>query len=264
MDTVLADIGYRRLSSDWAIWTNPDTGAIIAAHVDDMSACGTEEQLAEVKEKISLVLGVKDLGDITRYLSINFEYDVSAGIFRLSQADYIARLLDEYGMQDAFEVTTPMLDSDKAKWDNMEEYPLLDDHQKKRYQALVGSLLYLMHATRPDIAYTVIRLSQFSAQPRISHWDGLKRILRYLKATQGTALVLGAHDTDSHLTPLEDTAELIGYFDAAHADTANRRSTCGYVFLWYGSPISWCSRVQRTVALSTTEAEYMAGTEATK
>ena len=57
---------------------------------------------------------------------------------------------------------------------------------------------------------------------------------------------------------------LVGYFDAAHADTASRRSTCGYLFLWDGSPISWCSRVQQTVALSTTEAEFMAGTEATK
>lgn len=59
-------------------------------------------------------------------------------------------------------------------------------------------------------------------------------------------------------------AVLTGYFDAAHADIKNKRSTCGYLFLWHGSPISGCYKVQKTVALSTTEAEYMAGMEATK
>lgn len=255
LDQVLGDIGYRRLGADWAIWTNPTSGAIIAAHVDDMSACGTEQQLAEAKLRISAVLGVKNLGDITRYLGINCTYDLEAGLFHLSQSDYVDRLLDEYGMQNAFTVSTPVLESDKEKWGSSDSSPL-DAHQKKKYQALVGSLLYLMHATRPDIAFTVIRLSQFSANPRSCHWDGLKRILRYLKGTRTASLVLGGIPSG------ED--ELIGYFDAAHGDCANRRSTCGYFFLWNGSPLSWCSKVQRTVALSTTEAELMAGTEATK
>ena len=255
LDQLLGDIGYRRLGADWAIWTNPTSGAIIAAHVDDMSACGTEQQLAEAKLRISAVLGVKNLGDITRYLRINCTYDLKAGLFHLSQSDYVDRLLDEYGMQNAFTVSTPVLESDKEKWGSSDSSPL-DAHQKKKYQALVGSLLYLMHATRPDIAFTVIRLSQFSANPRSCHWDGFKRILRYLKGTQTASLVLGGIPSG------ED--ELIGYFDAAHGDCANLCSTCGYFFLWNGSPLSWCSKVQRTVALSTTEAELMTGTEATK
>ena len=142
----------------------------------------------------------------------------------------------------------------KKNWES-KELPLLDDRNKKKYQALVGSLLYLMHATRPDIAYTIIRLSQYSAYPRSPHWDGLKRVLRYLKATKDAVLALGGGTKGN---------SLVGYFDAAHADNASRRSTCGYLFLWDGYPISWCSKVQRTVALSTTEAEFMAGTEATK
>jgi len=114
-----------------------------------------------------------------------------------------------------------------------------------------------MHATRPDIVFAVIRLSQYTSRPREVHWLGLKRILRYLKGTASACLLLGdmADDKD---------AGLVGYFDAAHADNANRRSTCRYIFLLYGSLISWSSKVQRTIALSTTEAELMAGTEATR
>lgn len=260
LDEVLADIGYRRLGADWAIWTHPATGGIIATHVDDMSACGRDEQLTEAKDRIGKILGVKDLGDITRYLNITCDYDFEKGRFLLSQVDYIMRLLEDYDMSNAFEVTTPMVITDREKWEDSSS-DLLNDRNKKRYQALVGSLLYLMHATRPDLAYSVIRLSQYSAKPRSCHWEGLQRILRYLKRTKQATLILG--------TPMDGTQndtdhELVGYFDAAHADTISRRSTCGYFFLWNGSPISWCSRVQRTVALSTTEAEYMSGTEATK
>ena len=110
-------------------------------------------------------------------------------------------------MQQAYEVSTPALDSDRDRWES-KELPLLDDRHKKKYQALVGSLLYLMHATRPDIAYTVIHLSQYSTSPRSPHWDSLKRVLRYLKGTKDAVLALGGGRTMDNL--------LAGYFDAAH------------------------------------------------
>lgn len=158
-------------------------------------------------------------------------------------------------MDSAFEVATPVLESDRLRWDK-DDTELLNAKTYKMYQALIGSLLYLMHATRPDIAYAVIKLSQYSSKPRECHWTSLKRVLRYLKGTASACLVLGDNDTGRD--------ELIGYFDSAHADNHNRRSTCGYIFLLCGSPISWSSKVQRTVALSTTEAELMADTEATR
>ena len=76
----------------------------------------------------------------------------------------------------------------------------------------------------------------------------------------------GTLDRAIHLGPLDSTAgnNLVGYFDSAHADTATKRSTCGYLFTLYGGIISWSTKVQRTIALSSTEAEYMAGTEATR
>jgi len=160
-------------------------------------------------------------------------------------------------MDTSFEVQTPALESDREKW-NKKDTPLLNAKAQKLYQALVGSLLYLMHATRPDITFAVIRLSQYTSKLREAHWLGLKRILRYLKSTAGACLMLGDVAAD------DKDAGLVGYFDATHTNNANRRFTCGYIFLLYGSPISWSSKVQRTIALSTTEAELMAGTEATR
>lgn len=109
-----------------------------------------------------------------------------------------------------------------------------------------------MHCTRPDFAYSVIRLSQYSAFPEKHHWEAAKRILRYLKATRNAVLTLGKSKDDI----------LQGYFETAHADNHNKRSTAGYVFFFYGSLVSWQSKVQKVVALSSTEAEYMAATEA--
>ena len=155
-----------------------------------MTASGSDDQLEEAKGKIGLVLLVKDLGDITRYLNIACEYDRVAGRFYLSQPDYIERLLEEYSMLQAYDVATPMLDCDKERW-KKDDLPLLDEVGKKRFQALVGSLLYLMHVTGPDIAFVIIRLSQYSAKPRSQYWDGLKRILRYLKGTKNAVLTRG-------------------------------------------------------------------------
>ena len=94
-----------------------------------------------------------------------------------------------------------------------------------------------MHATRPDLGFTVIHLSQFAAHPRECHWLALKRVLRYLKGTSSAVLTLG------NLSSSQDYG-LVGYFDAAHADHTDCRSTCGYIFLFFGSPVSWASKVQ--------------------
>ena len=222
-----------------------------------MAAAAVDDQaLDEIAALFVKFMELEDLGEIKEYLAITMRYDSLNNIFLLSQERYILKLLTEYGMDSAFKVQTPALESDKDKW-NKEETALLNPKAHKQYQALVGSLLYLMHATRPDIAFAVIRSSQFSPKLRECHWQGLKRIVRYLKGTAGACLVLG--DVSK-----EKDAGLIGYFASAHADNINNRSTCAYIFLLCGSPISWASKVQRTVALSTTEAELMVGTEAAR
>lgn len=231
MDEILRQLHFTCVAADWALWLRPD-GAFIAVHVDDMAAAASSPAaLDEIAALLKTFVELKDLGEISEYLSVSVTFDPSLNVFLRTQEQYIFKLLADYGMESAFAVQTPVLVSDKARWYE-ETTPLLDKSDQQRFQALVGSLLYLMHATRPDIAYAVIRLSQVAAHPRDCHWQALKRVLRYFKGTSSAALTLG------DLSANTDHDGLVGYFDAAHADHLDMRSTCGYHFLLYGSPVS--------------------------
>jgi len=115
--------------------------------------------------------------------------------------------------------------------------------------------MYDMIGTRPDIAYAVSQVSQFSAQPNTTHDAAVQRILRYLKGTKDLGITYGGKDANLTLN---------AYTDADLAGSEDRRSTSGYVFMLAGGIVSWSAKRQSTVALSTTEAEYMALTQATK
>ena len=122
------------------------------------------------------------------------------------------------------------------------------------YASAVGSLMYAMVCTRPDISQAVSVVSRFMANPGKAHWQGVKWILRYLKGTADKGLCFGG-----------DTCKVSGFVDSDYAgDLDRRRSTTGYVFSIHGAPVSWRSMLQATVALSTTEAEYMAIAEGVK
>ena len=225
MDDILQTVGYTRLSADWAIWFAPD-GSYIACHVDDMAAAGKSAQdLIRVKTEIRKRLELKDFGLLQRYLNVNVEN--GGPVFYLPQVDYIDKVLEEFNMTQAFSSSTPMLEDDRKRWDEKES-PFLDEPSKKRYQAAVGSILYIMHATLPDIAYTIIRLSQYSSCPRQVHWDGVKRVLRYLKGSKDLTLALGnvkalrQMPNGSGYIGNDTHIDLVAYFDAAHADTGNR------------------------------------------
>ncbi|UYV83387.1 K02A2.6-like [Cordylochernes scorpioides] len=124
------------------------------------------------------------------------------------------------------------------------------------YRQTIGSLMYLMTGTRPDIAYAVSRVSQFMNNPGPSHWTAVKKIFGYLKATKNIGICFGGGSC---------TTSLIGFSDADFAgDLDTRKSTTGYVFLLNNGPISWCSQKQNCVSLSTTESEYIAASKATK
>ena len=119
---------------------------------------------------------------------------------------------------------------------------------KTQFQSAVGSLLYLSGWTRPDIAFAVSNVARFTSNPTMQHWTAVKRILRYVKGT-----------VDYGIQYRKGNEQLSGYSDASWAsDLDDRRSMSGYIFLLSGAPISWRSKKQATVALSTAEAEYVA------
>ena len=117
------------------------------------------------------------------------------------------------------------------------------------YQSIAGSLLYTAIATRPDIVHAVGMVSKFSSSPTEAHLTVAKRILRHLKGSAGTAVKYQKSDSGT----------LMGYSDADWAgDPDNRHSTTGNLFLMTEGPISWLSKKQSIIALSTSEAEYVA------
>ena len=119
---------------------------------------------------------------------------------------------------------------------------------------MVGSLMYAMLCSRPDLAYAIQQLSQFNSNPTNAHFQAAKRVFRYLQGSQATGLGYGSNIT----TPV------LGYCDADYAADGDRKSISGYVFTLAGSPISWQAKKQTTVAQSTVEAEYAAMAHAAK
>ena len=121
------------------------------------------------------------------------------------------------------------------------------------YQEAIGSLMYAAIATHPDISFAISTLSQFLENPGEGHWEAAKRVFRYLAGTRGHALTYGGEKQD-----------LTGYTDADGASQDHRRAISGHAFFIDGGTVSWSSRKQELITLSTAEAEYVAATHAAK
>jgi len=130
-----------------------------------------------------------------------------------------------------------------------------DPKRRSLFQSIIGSLLYLMLGTRPDIAYAVTKLSQYAANPSQEHVDKALYICRYLQGTMDYALVLDGPSKEG----------LIAFSDSDHAsDPEKRRSVTGNVVMLAKAAVLWTSHAQKTVANSSTEAEYMAVSDCAK
>lgn len=190
---------------------------------------------------------VNNLGLVSSYLGIRIIRDGS--YFLLDQENYIRTVIKEFGLSEAKVFDTPM-DIGYQKEDQDELLP-----SNEKYRKAIGSLLYVSINTRPDIAASVTILAQKVAQPSKRDWNAVKRLMRYLKGTFSTKLKLGFESNET---------KLVGYADAHWAEERQtRRSNSGYVFL-LGGPISWSCRKQTCVALSSTESEFIALSEAAR
>jgi len=242
----LVSLGFKQLDSDPCIYTGIYDGEemMIAVYVDDkILACRNEVSIQKLKKQIGQRFAIKDLGRLHYFLGVRIN-QLDDGSVWMGQETYVENLLTKYGLSDSKTYGTPMEVNSKPEEDE-ESAKSFDQHQ---YLSAIGSLLYLTSATRPDIAYAVNKMAQFSANPTTVHWAKVKRIIEYLKGTKN----LGLHFTKKNL-------ELIGYSDADFAgDIVDRKSTSGFVFTRGGAAISWMSRKQSMVALSTTESEYVA------
>ena len=190
---------------------------------------------------------MSDLGFLSSYLGI--EVKQGKKFIFLSQTSYAQRLLEHANLGECNAVATPL--EARVKFTHEEGGSRVNS---TLYRSLIGSLQYLTH-TRPDLLFFVGLLSRFMEKPTQEHYNGIKRILRYVKGTEGYGLLYKKGDIKG---------ELIGFSDSDFAsDCHDRKSTSGYLFLFGGMAVSWLSQKQSIVSLSSCEAEYIAATSAT-
>ena len=240
----LLPLGFEITAFDPCVLIHRKWNLFLAIYVDDISMFGPQGTHMDCLLKaLETEFEIKDLGPIHWLLGMKIEHTDKA--ISLSQELYIQAMLDKFGMMDCRSVSTPA-DHNVRLLKRSPDEPTAD---KTQYQQIIGSLMYTVTCTRPDLAYLVTHLSQFSSDPSPTHMQAVKRVLRYLRKTSHYKLTY----------PIGTDLSLEAYCDAAYGNCLDtRRSFCGYLLRIGECVISWRSRRQRSVATSTTEAEYMA------
>jgi len=262
IDVALKRQGFTALEADHCVYSRQTGQAvvIIALYVDDLLIAASQlPVLKQFKADLAAQFEMQDLGEAAFILGIDVKRDRTAHTISIGQSAYISTLLQRHGMADCKPVLTPMdRDAISQLTKPATDYQATKEATRE-YQAIVGGLMFAMISTRPDIAFAVNTLAQFASNPEPAHASALKRVLRYLKGTADLRITYRAPQRAG------GQPQLVGYCDADWAQSKmDRRSITGYVFLLCGGAISWQSKKQKTVALSTVEAEYMAVTHASK
>ena len=251
LNEYLTEIKFERSEREPCLYTikQGDNFALLIVYVDDCLLASTSAKYSsEIITKIENRFKIKILGYPKRFLGIDIEKRTDGSLL-LHQETNINYIIKNYRMIGAHEKTTPMipLGSHVSGRKKAEEsnFP---------YKQLIGELLYVANTSRPDISFAVNYAARFQAAPEDIHFTILKRILRYLKGTASYGI---------QIKPESDVIEC--YVDADHGgDKRTRKSTTGFIILVYGSLTAFASRLQRCIAESTGEAEYMAICEATR
>lgn len=244
--SALRKLGFESIPSDPCIFVN-HKGIVIGTWVDDLVIAGPNIlDIKDFKEKLAEIFKIKDLGEIKKILGLKVTRDRRSRVLYLDQTSYIDKMLNDLQMRHEphHPVHIPINGYDALV------PAILDDERvpDKVYRQFIGSITYVMANTRPDIAFATNKLAQFMADPAQYHLTAVKHLLRYLRSTKQMALRYGPEDPN-----------LRGYSDADYGgDKVGRKSTIGNVFMLAGGAVSWLSRKQRSVATSTTEAEYIA------
>ena len=242
----LSQFGFKRTQSDAGIFIFREGNKLVIAiiYVDDILLCGSHRDLV-LKKKAEFMKQweCRDLGEAREFLGMRIRRQGQR--ISIDQQSYLQKVLQSVGMTNAKPAPTPLPAGYQPEPAKSPATPQL----RQRYQSMVGSLLYLMIGTRPDIAFAVTKMAQFAANPSEDHLDRLKYICRYLVGSQDYCITYNGASNKG----------LIHFTDSDWAaDVIKRRSVTGYFGKIADGTISWVSHAQKTVALSSTEAEYMA------
>lgn len=242
--TFLIASGFKNSQSDAALFILCSSGVLlyVLIYVDDIVVTGNNpHHVNQFIELLSKRFSLKDHGELSYFLGLEATRS-TAGLL-LTQTKYINGLLVRTNMADAKPVASPMLPNEHLTL--LSGTSLIDG---TTYRSVVGALQYLQF-TRPDVAFAVNKFSQFMHRPTDIHWQAVKRLLRYLAGTRDRGIFFHAKNTQN-LHAFSD-ADWTGNRDDFTSTSAN--------IIYLGSnPVSWSSRKQKTVARSSTEAEYRA------
>ena len=256
----LVSIGFLQCKIDPCTYvrSSGDAFSAIYLHVDDLAITGNETD--KVKSQIANRWEMEDLGIARTVVGIHISR-LNPDSYFINQASLALTILERFKFDQLKAASTPLPVTSKlykASDEEAEAFAL----EKRPYRNCVGSLMYLAMCTRPDLSHAVGVLSQRLERPGRQHWEALVHVFRYLKGSINLGIKFdGQLPSTVHGTKSFHLPESLCDADWA-GDPNTRRSTTGYVFKLAGGPISWKIRLQPTVALSSTEAEYRAITEA--
>jgi hypothetical protein len=250
--------GFKQAEYDSCLFTKKNQNGkmdFILVWVDDLILCSDSETFAiEFKKAIETRYKISEFSELHWFLGMNIAVDRQKNEIRINQKKYINNILEKHGMEDCKPVSTPAIENTKlTKQDCPREGSVEQNEMRKMdYRGIVGSLNYLAQSTRPDIAFVAHRLSCFVNNPSKIHYVAAKRVLRYLKGTKDVELIY-RKDTDGLKMSAVSDADWAG-------NTDNSRSTSGFGVKLNkrSATISWNSKLQNTIALSTAEAELAA------
>ena len=284
----LHQINFKRLVSEHCLYFRQDEDGsicVISLYVDDLVIAGSSSDiLMEVKKQLGERYKMVDLGVVNHILGCEAKHDEDTGVTYLSQVQYAKKAVAKFLPEDQSSIDTPCDPSitlSKSMCPNTQEER--DEMANVPYRQAVGTLLWLSLGTRPDICYAVSQVAKFNDCFGREHWKAVLRIFRYLKGTLRLGLkfastesntdYLKQFDSLTFLKDLEcvsfnqgtrlitdkDVMESTAFADSNLArDIDTRRSVTAFVFFLGCCIISWCSKQQTSVALSSMEAEYMA------
>lgn len=255
-DESLRMLGLTPTECDPCIYSNKDSTLLLALHVDDGLIIGeTNDEIQKLIKELERRFEMTH-SEAKNYLGIEIERNIREKTLRIHQSAYICNILSRFGFDKSNPMTTPA-DANVILHRNEDENGNPKNPAQVLFRELIGSLMYLAVATRPDIAFIVSNLSQFLSNPSLEHWMAAKRVLRYLQGTIGLGIVFDGNSKDLNI--------LNAYSDADFATCLDtRKSVSGVVLILNGGPMIWSARKQSIVSTSTTEAEYVAAFEAAK
>jgi len=260
LDKVLKSFGWCRLLSDWCIYVWHDSRGhvmILVVHVDDMLLAGSSCELMDgAKTWLAKHFKIKDMGSPKLIVGLEVIQDEGQGTTAVSQGHFVDELAVQYHQTTAPTAPTPLSSSFEFTGEDCPSTAAdKEEMAHLPYRSLVGALMYIMIGTRPNISFAVSYLSRYLINPGKWHWDQALCVLNYLRGTRSLVITY-SRNSKGGLT-------LWGFSDSDWAgERDGSRSTSGYVWMLSGGPVSWKSRLQPVVVLSSTEAEYITVTAA--